>query len=284
MRNEIIAEKFKQYTTSTFEDEENALKEILQEIVLYALSTTDFFLKALFQGGTSLRILYQLPRFSEDLDFILKAPDPDFRWQPYIEEIKKILALYGIESDIQDRSQTNMVIKKLFLKDDSIGKLLNLQFTHHPHKKIMIKLEIDTNPPLGSESELKYLEFPIDYAITAQNLPSNFAGKCHALLYRPYIKGRDWFDFSWYVAKKTPINFIFLENAIKQNQQIFTKTDIFDKDWLFKAFEKKILSIDWQQAKHDIDRFIPPTKTSSIALWSPDFFLDKLEKLKTYLL
>ena len=193
------------------------MKEILQEIALYALSTTDFFSQALFQGGTALRILYQLPRFSEDLDFLLKNPDSNFKWQTYIEKMFKAFELFSIEPEMIDRGKTNQSIQKLFLKDTSIGKIIHLNFTQHSQKKLTIKFEIDTNPPTGSDEETKFLDFPLDYSILTQDLPSNFAGKCHALLCRPYVKGRDWFDFTWYVARNTSLNFKFLASALQQH-------------------------------------------------------------------
>ncbi len=104
MSNTIITNKLNEYTIHTKDDEENALKEILQEIALYALSTTDFFTHAQFQGGTSLRILYDLPRFSEDLDFVLNAPNASFRWEPYVNAILESYELYGIKPEIKDRS------------------------------------------------------------------------------------------------------------------------------------------------------------------------------------
>src|SRR3990167_10024063 len=100
LNNQIISDRLDHYDIKTLEDEENALKEILQEIALYALSTTDFFNQAMFHGGTSLRILYQLPRFSEDLDFILKHPNEKFRWEPYIEKMSKAFELFGVEPEI----------------------------------------------------------------------------------------------------------------------------------------------------------------------------------------
>ena len=104
----------------------------------------------------------------------------------------------------------------MFLKDDSIGKMIDLSFVHHPGKKLTIKFEIDTNPPQGSNIDIKFLEFPLNCSIVAQDLSSSFAGKCHALLCREYIKGRDWYDFAWYVAKRISPNFEFLEHALYQ--------------------------------------------------------------------
>jgi predicted nucleotidyltransferase component of viral defense system len=283
MNNPIIEARLKQYTINTLEDEENALKEVIQEIALYALSATNFFTRAQFQGGTALRILYQLPRFSEDLDFILNKPEEGFQWESYIKAITHTFQLYGIKPEVKDRSKASSTIQRLFLKDDSIGKTLDLNFQHNTQKKLLIKLEIDTNPPVGSTDELKYLDFPIDYAIIAQDLPSNFAGKCHALLCRPYEKGRDWFDFLWYISRITPLNLDFLQNAINQcgpwkNENISTT-----KNWVIGSLENKIRKTDWDKAKMEVQRFINPEFKASLDLWSEQFFLAKIKKLNGYL-
>lgn len=281
MNNALIAKKLSEYTILTKDDEENALKEILQEIALYALSTTDFFTHAQFQGGTSLRILYGLPRFSEDLDFVLNAPNASFRWEPYVSAILESYKLYGIKPEIKDRSKTSQAIQKLFLKDDSIGKALDLQFAHHPTKKILIKLEIDINPPAGSQKENKYLSFPIDYAITAQDLPSNFAGKCHALLCRPYEKGRDWFDFSWYISQGVSLNANLLSNALKQAGPWKNPNESISHEWITAALKRKICSMNWEKTRLDVMRFLKPEQQKSLTLWSNEFFLAKLSQLKT---
>jgi len=283
MDNQIIKARLDQYQITTIEDEENALKEILQEIALFALATTDFFKRALFQGGTALRILYQLPRFSEDLDFILKHQDTEFQWQPYLQKMEQTFNLYGIHPEIKDRSTANTNIQKLFLKDNSIGKILNLNFQHHAHRKLMIKLEIDTNPPLGSNEEINYLEFPIDYMVVSQDLPSNFSGKCHALLCRQYTKGRDWFDLTWYISKKVTINYVFLSNALKQAGPWKNQNINVTKEWLVNALSEKIKHIDWNSIKLEAKRFVNPEYTPSLKLWSQAFFLDKMKKLDSHL-
>lgn len=283
MNSQIIEARLKQYTIQTQADEENALKEIIQEIALYALSTTDFFEHAQFQGGTSLRILYQLPRFSEDLDFILDTPNSEFKWQNYINAIASSFELYGIQPEIKDRSKADNAVQRLFLKDNSIGKTLNLNFQYNGERKLLIKLEIDTNPPAGSTHERKYLDFPVDYGIKTQDLPSNFAGKCHALLCRPYEKGRDWFDFLWYVANQTQLNIYFLQNALEQLGPWKNQQTQIDKTWVIDALNEKIDSIDWDKAKLEVQRFLGPEHQQSLALWSAEFFHSKTKKLQQYL-
>jgi hypothetical protein len=280
MNSNIIDERLKIYTTTTIEDEEHALKEILQEIAIYGLASADFFDKAIFHGGSALRILYGLPRFSEDLDFLLKTPDPHFNWKPYMDAIITTCKQYGVHPEVIDKSRVNNAVKKMFLKDDSIGKIIDLSFVHHPGKKLAIKFEIDTNPPLGSNLDVKFLDFPLDYSIIAQDLSSSFAGKCHALLCREYIKGRDWYDFTWYIAKKVSPNLIFLGHALYQQgpwaKQELTVTPI----WFINAMQQKIKSIDWNKAANDVAPFLNVQDKKSLSLWGSDFFMDKLNKLE----
>lgn len=279
MATNIIEEKLKTYKLEALEDELHALKEILQEIALYGLASAGFFDKAIFQGGTALRILYGLPRFSEDLDFLLKMPDPDFNWKMYINAVADVCKAYGVHPDITDKSNENTNVKKMFLKDDSIGKIINLSYPHHPGKKITIKFEIDTNPPLGSKLEVKFLEFPLDFSIISQDLASSFAGKCHALLCREYIKGRDWYGFSWYVSKKVVPNMTFLENALFQMGPWKNQHIAITQQWFHEAMKNKINSIDWDKAVADVTPFLNRQDRQALKLWGVDFFMSKLNKM-----
>ena len=268
------------YGFQTIEDEEHALKEILQEIALYGLATTDFFEYAIFHGGTALRILHNLPRFSENLDFLLKVANPKFQWEPYMDAIIATCKQYGVQPEIKDKSCVDNIVKKMFLKDNSIGKIIDLTFAHHQGRKLTIKFEIDTNPPQGSIVELKFLESPLDYSILTQDLSSSFAGKCHALLCREYIKGRDWYDFSWYVAKKTSLNFDFLEHAIYQQELWVGQKNLVSPSWFIDVMQQKIQSIDWTKATNDVRSILNIEDRRALHLWRVDFFLNKLSKLQ----
>ncbi|QDC36609.1 nucleotidyl transferase AbiEii/AbiGii toxin family protein [Sphingobium fuliginis ATCC 27551] len=204
---DMLQKKLRDYGAANAVEEENAMKEIIQEIALYALWRADFFDVALFQGGTSLRILHGLPRFSEDLDFLLREPDATFRWSPYLMALIDIFAQFGLKLEAQPKGKMDRAVREAVLKNDSIATQLNLRFAgSNRARTIKIKLEIDTNPPAGSGEATTFLDFPADYEVRHQDLPSNFALKIHALLCRPYLKGRDWFDFSWYVAHHVPLN------------------------------------------------------------------------------
>lgn len=282
MIKSIIQDRLDTYQVNHLEQEENALKEIAQEIILYSLSIAGLFEEALFQGGTSLRIIHKLPRFSEDMDFILRDKNARFDWQKYMNVIEEICKEYGIMPSISDRSKADNNIKKLFIKDDSFGQLINLHFKHHTQKKILIKLEIDVNPPAGSIAEIKYLDFPLDFSVATQDLASSFAGKSHALLCRKYVKGRDWYDFLWYVSKGIKPNLLFLSNAIDQIGPWQGKGINVTPSWYFEKLNKKIKAINWEQAKADVERFLNERESLQLKLWEESFFLSKLEKLKLY--
>lgn len=279
MTTDIIQKRLKSYKTKTPEDEQHALKEILQEIAIYALSEAGFFEKAIFHGGTALRILHKLPRFSEDLDFMLKQPDINFNWEPYLNVLTETFEQFGIKPEVTDKSRLDAAVKKMFLKDDSIGKLISLSFKHNPRKKHMIKFEIDANPPPGSTSEIKFLDFPLEFSLVAHDLTSSFAGKCHALLCRGHIKGRDWYDFSWYVANSITPNFKFLEAAINQQGPWSNQSIQITPEWFYRTMREKIQTIDWKIAAKDVEIFLNPQYKKTLALWSDAFFMSKLEKL-----
>ena len=275
---DIIREKLETYPTT---EQENALKEILQEIALFALWRADFFEVALFQGGTSLRILHGLPRFSEDLDFLLRQPGPDFNWTPYLDQMTGVFKAFGLKLETQSREQMDRAIRQAVLKDDSIARQLDLRFAATgPNRTIRIKLEIDTNPPALSGEATTFLDFPADFEVRHQDLPSNFALKIHALLCRGYLKGRDWFDFSWYVARGISPNLPHLRAALVQSGPWKgTENLTVDDAWLRDTLAKTIGKIDWMAAAEDGRRFLRPAEESSLRLWSAPFFRSKLDRL-----
>ena len=281
---DLIKERLRRYGATNPLDEENAVKEILQEIALYALWRSDFFDVALFQGGTSLRILHGLPRFSEDLDFLLRAPDPKFDWSPYLSGLIQVAAEFGVKLDAQPPDRMDKVIHAALLKNDSIANQLDLSFAGRGKPKtIKIKLEIDVNPPLGSGEATSFLDFPLDYEVRHQDLPSNFALKIHALLCRGFLKGRDWFDFSWYVSREISPNLALLRNALIQaGPGKGDETIPVDMEWLNSALSSAIAKIDWKAAADDVARFLRPAELRSVELWSERFFLAKLEKLSSF--
>ena len=275
---DIVQRKLDEYNCMTAEDEENALREITQEIALFALGKSGFFKKAAFQGGTCLRILHGLDRFSEDLDFVLLDAKKDFDLQPYIEQAARVMDSFAYNIELSGKS-SNTNVQKRFLKDDSIKKVLIFKHNVHVQRKIKIKVELDINPPAGSIAETAYCDFPLDYPIVTQDLPSLFAGKCHALLCRGYVKGRDWYDFAWYISQSCLVNYDLLSAALQQVGDWQGQGLHVDHLWLTTALRERIATLDWQMAVNDVQRFVSAEKQSTLELWGVDFFLSKLSRL-----
>ena len=279
---EIIQQKLDSYDVSGPVEEEQATKEIMQEIALYGLWRAGFFDVAAFQGGTSLRILHGLPRFSEDLDFMLQTPDPEFDWSGYLAKLLECFDEYGLQSEALPKGSMDRAVRTAVLKNNSFVNQLNLQFYKgHADQKITIKLEVDANPPTGSGFEYTYRDFPTDFEVCHQDLSSNFALKIHALLCRPYLKGRDWYDFNWYIRQGVSPNLPHLRNALVQYGPWEGQDDlVVNNGWVREELQKKIDSIEWTEAAADVAPFLKVSEQESLRLWDSRFFAAKLAKLK----
>lgn len=277
---ELLQQRLAAYQAGDALAEEQALKEILQELVLYALWRNDFFERAAFQGGTSLRILHGLPRFSEDMDFILMEPDERFSWRAVTAGIEQVLLEFGVVIELADSRQTQGAVRQTMVKDDSLAGLLQLGFRDGaPRRKLRVKLEIDTNPPAGSGWERHFPDFPTDFMVVSQDLPSNFALKLHALLCRPYLKGRDWFDFLWYVRRGVAPNLAHLGHALDQYGPWAGRGVDADEGWLTTALTRHIGNVDWDAAAADVEPFLSVQERQSLPLWGSEMFLDRVERL-----
>jgi predicted nucleotidyltransferase component of viral defense system len=277
----VLSAKIREYAPTNALEQDNVLQELMQHYILASLSRAGLFSEAVFHGGTCLRIVNNINRFSEDLDFLLKQPDPDFRWQGYLDAVQKDLLQEGISFELQDKSLAGTAVQKAFLKTDSIGKILTLElpFERHNPRKLRIKLEIDTNPPPGSDFTTSYITFPVTTALTTQTLESSFALKLHALLCRSYVKGRDWFDFIWYVSRKTQPTLSLLREALKQQGPWAGQELTINADWVHENLGQTIRRIDWTLAKQDVQRFLPQREQEGLQAWSSDFFLHFLSRL-----
>ncbi len=277
---ELIQRRLDKYNAGNAIEEEQAIKEIIQEIALFSLSKAGFFEVAAFQGGTSLRILHGLPRFSEDLDFILKEPASGFDWSAYLEKMLEGLEEFGLKTEVKDKSRMDQRVKKAVIKDNSISNQMDLSFYRgRKGQKQTIKLEIDVNPPLGSDFEYTYRDFPVDYEVCYQDLKSNCSLKIHALLCRPYLKGRDWYDFNWYIKNGVKPNMLLLQAALIQWGPWEGQDLNINEKWLKDVLLKKVSSISWKEAVVDVERFLSPTERESLSLWSERFFTQKANQL-----
>ena len=146
-----------------------------------------------------------------------------------------------------------------------------------------MKLEIDVNPPPGSTFETRYIAFPVTTAITTQSLESGFAMKIGAMLGRAYTKGRDWYDFIWYVQKRIAPELNLLSRSISQHGPWAGRNVKVDTRWVETNLRKRILEIDWRTARRDVERFLPLREQETLKLWGPNFFLHHLGLLVSFL-
>lgn len=282
----VIKQMLQQYEAETIYDKKNAVKEIMQEIVLCGLSRAGFFKEAAFYGGTALRIFYGLDRFSENLDFSLMTEDPDFNFAAYFPILKKEVNSFGLNVTITEKEKNrDSDIKSAFLKGNTKEHLL-LFYADQPitgiadSELIKIKFEVDINPPQYATFEHKYRLLPAPYEINLYDAPSLFAGKIHAVICRAWksrVKGRDLYDYVFYLAKQIPVNLRHIRERLLQSGYITENvecslTEI--KEMLAERFDH----IDYGQAKSDVEPFIHDS--GSLALWSADFFKQITENLR----
>jgi hypothetical protein len=280
----LIKQRLADYRVTDEIQEENALKEIVQEVVLAGLSEIGLFGKAAFHGGTALRVFYGLNRFSEDLDFSLRGqPEADgerreFDWPGMLRDLLPVIESYGLSVEIMDKSSFDSNVKKAMLKHTSIASLLTMQRAHH-QRKIQIKIEIDVNPPSGGVCEQKLLVFPYSSYITCHDLSSCLAGKLHALLCRQHIKGRDWFDLAWYAGRKVSPNYALLAAAVDQMGPWQGTKDRIDAAWLRCVLKEKIDAMNWRMVRQDVERFVSGRERDSLDLWGRDYFLQIADRI-----
>jgi predicted nucleotidyltransferase component of viral defense system len=281
MMKDWIAE----YNPQNEEETLAAMREIMQEIALAALSRTDFYKKAAFYGGTALRIFYGLDRYSEDLDFSLLESDSNFSLAPYFSVIIDEFESLGIRVSIREKDKRiKTPIESAFLKSETIWQELVLEDVVKQHgissnKSIKIKIEIDRIPPLGFETEEKLLVRPFSFYVNCFSLPSLFAGKLHALLFRKWknrVKGRDWYDMEWFIRKGFPLNTQhFLNRALETSDW---KEETITSEQILQLLTEKINDVSFEAVKEDVQRFIP--NDEKLKIWSANYFKDLIQKMK----
>lgn len=285
--NNIISQMLAGYETKNVNDEINALKEIIQEVVLCGLSRSDFFDKVAFYGGTALRIFYNIDRFSEDLDFALISPDKNFDLSKYFSYIENELNSYGINMEIstkQKKSDSN--ITSAFLKGDTLEHILRFfpreESTTYNNllKNIKVIFKVDINPAFGGSYEEKYKLLPSPHVLKVYDKSSLFAGKIHAILCRNWnfrVKGRDLYDYIFFLATDSKVNLELLKNKLIESSYIKPNLE-FNIDSLKQLLIQKFSNIDYEDAKKDVIPFIKDV--DSLNLWNKDFFINITNNLK----
>ena len=273
MKNEIFDNMLSRYELATEQQKRNAIFEVNQQIILAGLYAGGFFESAAFYGGTCLRIFHGLQRFSEDMDFSLLAPDENFDFSRYFQPIVDAFALVGREVEITKKDKKSFgKVESAFLKDNTDV----YDVTFQTEKSIKIKIEVDTCPPLNFTTEQKLLLQPHSFMTCCFTLPDLFAGKMHALVYRAWknrVKGRDWYDFEWYVRNGVALDFAHLAERCKQ----FNGEDITPESFKEKLIER-LSTADIKQVKEDVLPFVRNPK--ELDIWSNDYFVQLVEMVK----
>ena len=280
----MIKEWLEEYKPANQEAAEQALREIMQEIALAGLQRSGFFERAAFYGGTALRIFHGLQRFSEDLDFSLLEVNPDFSLEPYLRGIEAEFKALGVTVSIEEKDKTATTnVDSAFLKSDTTWKELIIkeilpQEAVKMRPTIKIKIEVDTKPPLGFETEEKLLLKPFSFYTKCFTLSDLFAGKMHALLFRKWkgrVKGRDWYDMEWYIKKGIPLHLDhFVIRAMDSGDWIDPAITI---EQFMSLLTEKINAVSFSSIREDVVRFIPDDRV--LEIWSPAYFNDLIQKI-----
>ena len=273
---DIFNQMLSRYNIKTTDDRLNAVHEVMQQICLAGLNRAGFFEKAAFYGGTCLRIFYGVPRFSEDMDFSLTEIDNKFNLETYFDAIKNEFTLLGREVQIEKKEKSlETQIESAFLKDTS--DVVNIRFQTEPSVKI--KIEVDKVPPLKFNTEHKLLLLPFSFMTRCFTLPGLFAGKVHAIMFRKWrnrVKGRDWYDFEWFIRNNVPLDFThFKERAIQSEGVEFENLTSLQFSQLLK---EKISSTKIEMVTADVRRFVINPK--ELDIWSIDYFLQIADMMR----
>jgi predicted nucleotidyltransferase component of viral defense system len=284
--NEVIARMLDRYESRSVENYVRALREILQEIALLGLWRSKFFEKAAFYGGTALRILYGIDRYSEDLDFSLLKPMPDFDISRYISALEREVRSFGFEASVTVREKnTESPVQSAFLKADTLKHLLVIETAEDiarqiPRGQVMkIRIEVDTDPPMGFDTENKFLLQPIPFSVRTFVLSDLFAGKMHAVLCRQWksrVKGRDWYDLVWYASHHPQLHLDHLEQRMIQSRHV-KEGDRLTKEKFFLLTSNAIDKLDINQVKKEVEPFVK--NPDALQVWSKEFFRDVVKRI-----
>ncbi len=283
---EAVLKRLESYNCSSAQEYQAALLEIIQEIALLGLWRTKFFEKAVFYGGTALRILYGLDRFSEDLDFSLLMKAPNFEMKIYHQGVLRELQSLGFEVSIEEKKKAvNSPVQSAFIKANTREHFLRIGLSSedqkrvHSDKILKVKFEVDIDPPLKFAVDYRTLTFPGPFSVATMTLPDLFAGKVHALLFREYkgwVKGRDWYDFLWFIGQNIPVSMVHLEQRMRESGH-FSHDHLLTEKKLRTLLNERIGQLDVASAAADVRRFVKDSW--KIDHWSKDYFFESATHL-----
>lgn len=266
MNNSFFDNALRGYQINSAKEKHNAVYEITQQVVLAGLHRGGFFDRAAFYGGTCLRLFHQLPRFSEDMDFSLLAPDDEFKFENYFQPIIDEFDSLGRRVEIKKKDKKNFgKVDSAFLKDTT--DIYHVAF--QTEKTVKVKIEVDTQPPLMFHTEQRALTIPYTFMVRCFQLPDLFAGKMHAMVFRNWktrVKGRDWYDFEWYVRWRVPLDFNHLQERIREFNGI-----IVSKEEFMTKLKERLSTTNIDDVKEDVRGFV--IDPHELDIWSNDYFL-----------
>lgn len=275
------------YSVRSADEAIRALREIIQECALLGLWRAKFFEHAAFYGGTALRVLYGMERFSEDLDFTLLRPEPKFSLGRHVDALQKELLALGFDVRVDSRHKVvDSPVESAFLKANTRSHLIHIGISagtanHIPsNQTIRIKLEVDRDPPPGFATESKYLLLPLPFAVRVCALPDLFAGKMHALLYRRWrnrVKGRDWYDFVWFVSHHPELHLAHLEQRMRQTGH-WVNPEQLTPEVLLALLHQTIDHLEVSRARQEVSPFLK--NPQSVEIWSHEFFHAITERIR----
>lgn len=284
--HEAIRVMLNDYRCDTERDYVNSLRDILQRLALLGLWRSKFFEHAAFYGGTAIRLLYGLDRFSEDLDFSLRASDSDFSMNDYSGSLVRELESFGFNVNFSTpKAKSQTAIESAFLKADTFTQLLVINTDNeilqgiHKGKLLKIKLEVDTAPPPGFETETRYLLKPIPVPVRAYTLPDMFAGKLHAVLFRKLrnrVKGRDWYDLLWYAGNHPEVHMDHLEARMRQSGD-YQDEETLTPQKLRDLLEGTIDELNINSSRNEVSPFVRDQQLLDV--WSKELFRSAVKQI-----
>ncbi len=283
---QVIKDYIQRKNPQNVHDYDRAMREIIQQITLFGLWRSGFFEYAAFYGGTALRILHGLPRFSEDIDFSLLGVDRQFSIDPHLSGIKTELSGFGFEVEITVSEKEHSPVESAFIKANTRVHLLEvapstmISDTVPKNQRMKVKLEVDTDPPADFSTESVSLLEPLPFYVQAYSLPDLFAGKMHCVLFRKWkkrVKGRDWYDMLWFLRKEIPIHLLHLEKRMRQSGDWIRKRQLTREDFL-SIYREHVRTVDFSQAASDVLPFIQDPR--ELDVWNSDFFHSITDKFR----
>ena len=286
MINNIFVNEINKHNPQNITETKSAMKETLQKIILEGLGKSDFFNNVVFYGGTSLRIFRDLPRFSEDLDFTLLDKNVGCDFDGCLLFAKRELESFGIDCDIynKDKNIDTTVDTRYFRFN--LKSLFDISFPEYSNQIIStelltVKIELERNSFSGGKVEVKLLTYPSFVQIKTYSMETLFASKLIAVLNRKWktrIKGRDYYDYLFYIMQETKPNMVFLENGLKQFGFI-DRDESYSLNKLKKDLKEKFSNVDFDNAINDVKPFVS-NDDKIIQSFNKEIFIASIELIK----